>query len=117
MSLMEEPCVIGARKAFPNGSWMARITMSYRLPKNLWGLVQHIMGPCPIPNSIPKPIPWPAHIKLTHQQRYDLMRRRSMWIDFDAQICLAHDHGYVEFWSPKDRKPLLVLGFGKAQWG
>ena len=64
-----------------------------------------------------KVVPWPAHIRLTHKQRYALMVKHSAHIDFDAQICLAHDHGYVEFVSPEDRKPLLVLGFGKGQWG
>lgn len=65
----------------------------------------------------PKPIPWPAHIHLTHEQRFILMYRESMYVDFEAQICLAHDHGYVEFASPEGRRPLLVLGFGKGQWG
>lgn len=90
--------------------------MSYRLPKDLWGLVNQIMGQRPMPSPTSKPVPWPAHIRLTHQQRYALMRRRSLWIDFDAQICLAHDHGYVQFASPEVRKPLLVLGFGVGQW-
>lgn len=91
--------------------------MSYRLPKDLWGLVQQIMGQHSRPSPPPKPVPWPAHVHLTHEQRFILMHRESMYVDFEAQICLAHDHGYVEFASPEERKPLLVLGFGQGQWG
>lgn len=68
-------------------------------------------------NSPPKPVPWPAHIHLTHRQRSALMERYSAHIDFEAQICLDADHGYVEFASPEEPKPLLTLAAGKCKWG